>query len=779
MIYYNIKSALRNISRIRNHTLISVLGLTIGLTCVFVIAAWTLQELSFDKFHKNHETTYMVTTDIRGFGGDYNSFPETPPPLAERLEEQIPDIVTAAHFIYLYGGRSLTKEHNTFKERGIAVDLKFLDIFSFELLIGDMRSLDEPNTIFITKKLANKLFPHQEAIGKYITYKKDQELVIKGIIKDIPKTSSLQFEFLVPYQLEADNPDEWWQLSDATFIKTRSKAQMSHIKPLAEKLFREHISDDQYNINFVPIKDLRYGAKFPFFEAEHGNIRKLYTFILIAVLILVLACLNYINLNSSYASKRMNEVMVRKVNGASTRSLVGYFISESILISIISWGLAVMLSISTLNLFQQVLGVEIDMSYYYLSLTAGFFITIVLIGMIAGLYPAIITSSVMPFQKNLVSFKNLLSQQRLKNAFLLSQFVLSISLVIACLVIIKQNIFMSRFEVGYDKNNIIEVGLYNEKVAVSHAGWMELAQHSEIENISFAGASPVNLSPIFTAENWNWEGLSDKAPTSFYRINVDENYLKVFDIPLVKGRFFNGSESDLKSIVINNKLQKVLGFDEPIGKILIQGETEYSILGVTKDFHFQHLSNEIQPLVFFYSNQKNRMFARTNGESQAALALIRDHHKKVSDTPLFYHYISDSYEEMYAPEHKISKGIIAFTVITIILSSIGLLGMIIFSTEMKTKEIAVRKVHGAKIANITFILNRGMLLWFSIAFVLSSVLSWFTMNSWLENFAFRINLDWWIFLSGALIILVLTILTVSFQTWKAAIKNPVDALKYE
>ena len=779
LFWHNLHFAFRQIKRLKSHTTISIFGLLIGLSSVFVIASWTIQELSYDKFHKDYQSLYMVTTDIRGLENSYNSFPETPPPLSEALQQQIPEIELSTHFIYLYGGRSVEFDKTSFKERGIAVDEQFLNVFNFGLVAGNAIAANDPTGILLTEDLASKLFPNQEAIGETITYKDKHELVVKGILRNIPTNSSLQFDFLVPYQIEADNPDEWWQLSDATFVKTTPSAEIQKVKSTAATIWRQHLTDDQYNINFVPIQDLRYKAEFEFFEANHGNSQKLYAFVLVAVLILSLSCLNYINLNSSYATKRTNEIMVRRVIGAGNRTMIEHFITESVVISIISWALAVLLSWSMLPFFQQILAVQIDMHYFYLSFAVGFFFTVLVVGIISGIYPAIMSSSMLSYNKNLFSFKRIAAQHRIRNIFLISQFALSISLAIACIVIIRQNSFMNQFEVGYQNDGIIEVSLYNEEKDLSKTSWKALIENPEIEHISFAGASPVNLSSIFTTESWRWEGLSDDTHTSFYRINVDQDYLKVFDIPLSAGRFFTGNKNDDRSVVINEKLQNALGFENPIGKILRRKKTEYEIIGVVRDFHFQHLSNEIKPLLFTFSNDKRRMFVSTKGDMHDALAILKNHHSSAGKTPLLYHYVSDRYFEMYATDRKISNGIVVFTLLTIILSSIGLFGMIIFKTEMKTKEIAIRKVHGASINSITLLLNKGILKWYAIAFLLSSLITWFVMKKWLENYAFRTDLNWWTFLMGALIILAITLLTVSIQTWKAAVKNPVESLKYE
>lgn len=779
MIFYNFKTALKSIFRLRNHTIFSVLGLVLGISCASVISAWTIQELMYDKFHDEHENIYMVTTDIKGNDGDFYSYPETPPPLAEVLESSIPDVASSFHFIYLYGGRSLKRFDDSFKEVGIAADSKFLQVFNFPIIAGNAKALDDPNSIILTEKLSKKLFPNEDAIGKSLRYKNDIELVVRGIMKDVPENSSLQFNFLIPYSIESDNPTQWWQLSDATFLKTKSNAGFTTIKPLAEKIWREHLTDDQYNINFIPMKDLRYKAKFPFFNAEHGNIQKLYTFIIVAGLIILLACLNYINLIAAYSSRRTNDVMIRKINGASTRILLGYYLSESIILSIISWILAVFMSVSMISIFQQVLDVEIEMFYLNISIMAGLFVSVLVVGVISGLYPAIISSTVMPKKIGLTSSASFKFQHKLKNTFVLAQFTLSISLTIACLVIIRQSNFLSRFDVGYNKNDIIEIMMDRDNGKDFRAVRHELISNPEIEHISFAGASPVNLPQIFTSENWKWNGMNADTHNSFYRLNVDHAYLDVFQIPLLKGRFFSELEKPDKSIVINQKLQELLGFHNPIGQVLRKGENEYEIIGVVKDFHFQHLANDIQPFLFMYHKTKSRMLIKTNGDLQGALALVKAHHELKGDFSLIPSFIADKYDELYASEHKISIAIVAFTIVSIILSCIGLIGLISFNTEIKTKEIAIRKAHGAKVSEITLLLNTSMIKWFAIAFAISCAISYSAMNKWLSNFTFRIDLPWWIFALGAMIILVTTLFTISWQTWKAAIKKPIDALKHE
>lgn len=776
---YNLRNALRNILRFKSHTVISLLGLVIGLACVFVISAWTIQELRYDKFHEQSEDIYMVKTDLRDKDGNFISFPETPPPLANALETQIPGIDAGFHFVYLYGGRPIKTDHYSFKEIGIAADSKFLNVLNFPLKIGNPLALEEPNSILLTESLAEKLFPNEAPIGKNLRYGVDQELIVKGVLEDVPENSSLKFDYIISYQIESEKPDKWMQLSDATYIKLKSGAEINEVKPLAEKIWTEHIKGDQYRINFIPIEDLRYKAKFPFFNVEHGNTQKLYTFIFVAALILLLACLNYVNLISAHASKSTNDVAIRKINGANTRTLLGYFLTESILMSLIAWCFAALLSRLVLQLFESVLDISIVMHYLNMCFFAGFFITLFVVGILSGLYPAIVLSSVFPKKIGLLSSSNFHFQKKLKGAFVVSQFILSITLTIICLVIIRQTNFMVDYEVGFEHEQLVKFNLNKKDAKDFRALKNTLTAYPEIQEISFAGATPINLPTIVATGNWAWDGLNDGARTSIYQLNVDEDYLKVFQIPLKEGNFFIGSEADTNKVVINEMLTTMMGIDDPVGRILKKGKYEYEIIGVVKDFHFQHLSNRIQPLLFLHSQSKRSMFVKTSDQANKAIKLLQDENRKLGYEPLTYGFVSDKFDEMYKSERDISIGILAFTGLAIFLSSIGLVGLVTFNTEMKTREIAVRKVHGAKISQIAYLLNTGILMWFGVASVLSFLISWFAMSKWMAGFAYKVALDWWIFMSGAIIILIFTLLTVSVQTWKAAMKNPVDALKYE
>ncbi len=738
-----------------------------------------MQELQYDRYHDEADQIYMVTTNIKDNNGDYNIYPETPPPLAHELESQIPQIEAGSHFVYLYGGRPITIGETTYKEVGIAADSKFIEVFNFHLKIGSADQLDEPDAIFLSESLAEKLFPREDPMEKNLLFLENNLLVVKGIFKDVPINSSIQFEYIIPYQIVSEGTNHWWALADATFIKASRLAEREELHQSMRNVWREAVKDDQFDIGLLPITSLRFEAKFEFFNAEHGNSRKLYMFIGIAVLILTLACLNYMNLISAYALKREKEIWIRKVNGASSGNISGYLLTESIIMSLLAWLLAILLSLLGLQAFERLMDVNISPYYIYISMGFGLVVSILLVGMASGVYPAINVSRGVLVNPEGNGWKDQNVQRKLRNAFVLSQFTLSISLIICSLILARQVNFMKKFDVGYEKDEIIQIDLPSKNGKDIQAIYNSLTANSHIESVAIAGKSPVNLPPLFTAEGWKWEGLQEGAHTSVYRLTVDHNYSEVFEIPLVSGNFFSGREADRQCVVINEKLADLIGFDNPIGRILRHEDKEFEIIGIVRDFNFQHLSNPIHPLLFLYDDSNRKAYIKTDQNSEMVLKQLKSLFAEFSEQPLSYNYIDKEYEQLYKNEDRVLSAILIFTLISIFLSSLGLVGLVTYSTKLKIKEIAVRKVYGAETYDILIRLNMSFFKLFLPGMLTGSFISWFVMRKWFESFANRVPFEWWIFVLGASIILVITLITVSAQTWKASILKPVDALKYQ
>ena len=779
MTRYHIKSALKYVLKFRSHTVFSLVGLVIALACVFIISAWTIQELRYDRFHRQADHIFMLTTDIKDDAGNMTRFPETPPPLAAAMEEQIPQIESGFRFLYLYGKRSLGIEEISFKEAGIAACPKFLEVFNFPLLAGNASELADPNSIFLSRRLANKIFPGEMAVGKEVLYRDKQVLLVKGIFKDVPRNSSLQFDFLIPYEIEYGISEEWGQLSDASFIKTSPSADMGQVQELMNIVWRENITDEQYVLGAIPITDLRYGADFEFFRAEHGHgsRSKLYMFMGVALLILILACLNYINLISANAIKREYETWLRKVHGASSGDITSYLLVESVLLSFVAWGLATLLALLGLRVFENLMGIVISPSYFRICIGFGLLIAIIIVGLATGFYPAIKAGSGVLTNSGESRKPDFMFQRNLRNALVMSQFVLSIGLIVSSLIMIRQAEFMMDFETGYTRQEIVEFSLPGNTDSVNYELNNFLDAMPNIEGYTFAGASPVNLSFLNTLEKWKWEGLPEDAHTSFYHISVDEAYLDAFQIPLLKGRFFSSSRSDQNKIVINEKLATTLGFDDPLGQILRRGEKEYEIIGVVRNFNFQHLSSEIRPFLFTYAGMNRHLFVKIRSGSAVTLGQIQDQISALWDKPINYSMVEGEYDRMYSGEQQIISAILFFTILSILLSILGLIGVVAHGNEARTKEIAVRKVYGAESGDMMLALNISIIKIFIPGMLLGSLLAWLVMRQWLMNYVYRRGFEGWIFLVGALIILLVALLSVSIQTWRAANQSPIATLK--
>jgi len=734
VIRYQFNTAFKHITRFKSHIVFSLIGLALGLACVFIISAWTIQELRYDRFHHQPKQIYMVTTDIKDNTGNVSAFPETPQPLAAELASQLPQIEKAFHFLYLYGGRNIGTEERSFKESGIAADSDFLEVLNFKLISGSASELDNLNTILLSQDLAEKLFQGKESINRELRYKEDQVLVVKGVFKNCPANSSLQFDFLISYEAEYGISTEWFQLSDATFIKLLPSADPNEVHSVMRQIWREHIPYEEYDIGITSIADLRYGADFEFFNAEHGHgdRNKLFMFIGVAVLILILA-----------------------------------------------WGAAALISILGLRLFEDLIGIVISPAYFYTCIGMGLITSILIVGLATGFYPAVQAGSHVMVRSKEGSRTRIMLQRNLRQVFVGSQFILSIALTISGLVIFRQAEFMKRFDSGYATRNIMEFSLPANSDTIYNAARDWLRGHPDIEGFSFARTSPVNLTVLNTRQDYRWEGLDEAAHTSIFQIFADEEYLHVFDIPLIKGRFFSPLDENQDRIVINEKLAAMMGQADPVGQVLRRGNKVYEIIGVVRDFNFQHLSNEIRPLLFMCNRFQRNLFVHFNSNAETVMEAIQEKMSGMSDSPVNNSFISETHDTLYIGESQMLAAILFFTVLCIMLSSLGLVGLVSHSAAEKTKEIAVRKVFGAESWSVMITQNLNMFKMFLPGTLLGGALAWFIMKRWLENYAYRNGIEMWVFLLGPALILVFALLSISFQTWKASRQLPAISLKYQ
>ena len=781
VMWFHIRTALRQILQFKRHTAFSLAGLVLGLACVFIIFAWSMQELRFDRFHHRAGDIYMVTTDIRDQTGNVIRYPETPAPLAAELELQIPQVEHAFHFLYLYGGRELKAGEQTFKEDGIAATPEFMEVLNFSLLSGDAGTLDDPNSIFLSQDLANKLFPEGQPVNRELLYKDDRPLVVKGVFKNVPVNSSLQFDFLIPYEIEYGISDEWWQLSDATFIRTAHGAEMDRVHDLMKQLWREHITDDQYDIGLISVADLRYGADFEFFNAAHGHgdRKKLFMFMGIALLILLLACLNYLILISAHTVHREKEIWMRKIQGASAGDISASYVLESTAISILAWVLAALLSLLGLRAYETLVGIDIAPGYLKACILLGLPASILLVGLASGFYPAMRAGSRALVPSNESGRPDFMTQRKLMSAFMISQFVLSVGLVISSLIIIRQAEYMRKFDTGYTAEQIVEFNIPQTADSLMLEIRNLLTSLPDVAGFSFAASSPVSLTVLSSTEKWEWEGLEAGSYTSIYRISVDEGYLDAFQIPLIQGRFFSAQDKNQDRVVINETLAGMMDLENPTGYRLRRGDREYEIIGMVRDFHFQHLSSEIRPFLFFNGGSNRHLFVRFNSSAASGTNELLSLLSAYFDEPVTYDYISEAREQMYRGEMQILTAVLFFAALCILMSNLGLIGIVSQDSATREKEIAVRKVLGAETRGIMISLNLNLLKMFLPGMFLGGFLAWYIMRRWLAYYAYRTGMDGWVFIIGPAIILAVALLAAGFRTWKASRRSPAQTLKYQ
>ena len=751
--------------------------MAIGLACVIVIAAWAIQELSYDRFHKDPDLIFMVTTKMKTNDGSTITLAETPSALAAELKSSIPEIEQSCHFTYLYGKRVIAYKNNKFEKMGVAADQKMLELLNFPLLEGNVADLEQPNSIFLTEELAGNLFGDDDPFGKSIGYQ-DKFLTVKGIVKNLPENSSLKFDFIVSYQTEAGTDLSWSQFSDATFIRIAQKSDFEKIDQLGRDIWTSNVKYDQFSLGFLPIKDFRYNRTFDAFTSEHGNKLKLYSFMGIAFLILVLAVLNYANLVTAQSLKRTNEINIKKINGAGFKNILQEFLVESALNTIVTVAVAILFSALFIRMVQYILDIQISRPYLLVAFILCSLLAMMIVGLISGLYPAVITGLKIPTisgQRTNPAF----SQGKIRNAFILSQFILSISLTIVCLVIIRQTKFMDNYELGYNPQNVVQVYLPPEGAKHFETIRTKLLSLPDIKEVSFSRSSIVNLGTFFATDKWKWDGISKDNATLVHELPIDFAYLDVFGINILEGQNFSSTYNNQHKVIINEEFAKLLGKSSPVGEILRQGENSYEIIGVAQNFHFQSLSSIVQPLVFTHSDSQNRMYIKVSSNMNAAFSEIEKLYNQFFKVPISYSFAVDELHNLYDNEHKISLGILVFSIISIILSCIGLIGMVSFNNEIRMKEIGIRKVCGATIAEIVMMLNKQIIRWFTLSFVLSCVISWYLSSRWLENFAYKAPLSWWVFLSGGLIVLIIVVASITHLSLKAAKANPVISLKHE
>jgi len=787
MIKNYIKTAWRNLIRNRTYSFINILGLSLGIASSLFIYLWIRDEKSYDNFHKNSERLYQVIVSDKDKSGNITrSYDYTPGLLADALKNQVPEIVSVATVIwqdeYLF-----SVDEKIGKEKGRYVGTDFLKMFSFRLLNGDpSTALNAPNNIVISRKLATNYFGNNNAVGKTIRIDDKRDYVVSGILENTPPNSSLKFDFLMPIQHGFEDNhwmiDGWNHFGPATYVILRPDASLAKINAkLKDFLVKQDKVLNDKDVSLQLFKDRYLYSKFTNGVPDGGRIEYVRLFSIIAAFILLIACINFMNLATARSLKRSKEIGVRKVSGAIQTAIFKQFVLEAIITTFFAMLGAIVIVLGLLPFFNRITEKSVSL-HPGPSLIMTFVLLTVITGFIAGSYPALFLSKLKPILvlKGGLQFKS--GDKLFRKGLVVFQFVLSTVMIVCTIVVYKQMNYAQTKNLGLNHSNLIYMWVEGDLVKNYEIFKRESLASGNMENISFCGATPTNVG--WWSPGMKWDGKDPEDKTLFAEVEVYHDFLKTMKIDLVEGRDFSPSlPTDSTNFIINEAAAGYMKMKDPIGASFSHGDMKGKIIGVVKDYHFRSLHDPIAPAFIHLAPAPEHGVAIIRalpGKTKQTLSTIEAVSKKYNAKyPFSYVFADDDLNRQYHSEMIVGKLAAAFAFIAIFICCMGLFGLSIFIAEQRTKEIGIRKVVGASVMRIVSLLSANFLFLVLLAFIIASPVAWWIMNKWLEDFAYRTTIRWPVFVLTGSITLGIALLTISFQAVKAAIANPVKSLRTE
>jgi len=784
MLKHYLAIALRNLKNNKSFTFINITGLAVGMSCAMLIFLWVKDELSYDRFHQNIEQIHRVVSEYDGY-----RVPTTPGPMAAYLKAEIPEIAEATRFrsdevILQYGDQII-------RAAGINAEPAFLDIFTFPELAGDSKgALDGLGSIVLTESTAEKLFGEVNPIGKTLKISNQWDAQVAAIVEDVPDNSSppLRFDYLQSFNVYYPwrEPDNWYASSDYyTWVLLEEGSALQTVNQKIDDLLRRHGWDPKQRMLLQPMEEIHLRADTHRWDGPHGDIRYVIIFSLLAAVILGVACINFMNLATARSMQRSREIGIRKVVGAQRGQIIGQFLGESFLYTVLALPVTYLLIELALPTFNRIAGKEIAFNITEPFVLWGSFSLVLLTGLLSGTYPALFLSAFKPIKilQNFFSFSkdDTGSGASFRRTMVVTQFTLSIIAIICTITIYTQLDFIHNRPLGYDQENLIYVPLGGNYGEDSYQALKnELQQQSQI--ISVGGSDQIPVDTDFVPVIKWYDGATEHTG-SFATFMVDEDFLETYNMELTQGRFFSREYATDREqgIVINEAAADAMGMEEPLGQKLEVYDREGTIIGVVNNFHFETLREQIEPAYMIYQPQSHYVNIRIrSGNTPATISLIERIVKKHYPSITFeFRFMDEEVDALYQADQRTGEIFSYFTLLTIFIACLGLYSLATFVVEQKTKEIGIRKVLGASLANIVSLLTRDFIRWILLANLIAWPVAWLAMEFWLQNFAYQAGLTLWPFLASGVAALMIALLTVSWQTVRAATANPVESLRYE
>lgn len=786
-----LKTAFRNLWKHKAFSFINIMGLTVGMTACFLIFLYVRFELSYDTFNTKADRVYRIVGDLKT---PTETLKTSGPSWAAppNIKDEFPEVEA---FVRFNGDYMLLRRGDVkIQEPSIGfADSALFKIFDFKLLQGNpAKALTEPQSIVLSEKAAKKLFGNENPMGQtLLMWDSGEPAKVTGIMQDIPENSQLKVDVFVSMstltgKFAKDLDNQWGNYGTSAWLLlkpgTNYKALESKFPAFVKKRAgREEAEMQMYaTIKLEPLLDVYLHSEY----GTNGNITNIYIFSIIAVFILLIACINFINLTTARSTERAKEVGIRKVVGAGKVQLVRQFIGESIILCLVAFLFTIGLAALLLPLFNQLAGKEVSPGIFSNWRYIGFlFAAAIGIGVLAGIYPALVLTSFQPIVVLKGRFSTGMRGILLRKGLVVTQFSISIALIIATIIVYRQMNFMRSQDLGFKKDQMVIINTNNDPAR--EAFKQSLTTVPGIQAVSLAGSVPGGGNPGALSEIENFKGDLQRANLDLYFVDFD--YIKIYDMKMAAGRAFSRDflTDTTQAMVINETAARLFGYpsaEQAIGRRYRQWGSEGRIVGVVKDFHFRSLQKEIKPLTMRIDPKSSGMvsakIAPTN--VKATLTAIENNWKRIMpNRPFSYRFLDEQFDEQYRAEERFGNLFFNFAILAIFISCLGLLGLAAYSTAQRTKEIGIRKVMGASVAGIINLVSKDFLKLVGISFVIAAPTAWYFMHKWIEGFAYRTSIAWWVFLLAGALALFIAVATISFQAIKAALMNPVKSLRSE
>jgi putative ABC transport system permease protein len=790
MIQNYIKTAWRNIKKHTGFSLINAGGLTLGIASCLLLLLYVSYHLSFDRQFKNLDNVYIIENNQPGDGKIY-TFLATPSLLSNTIKTEVPGVQQTARVISYSADGLITYNNNSFKKAGLFADAGFMSIFSYHFIEGNpANALKQPNSIVITKTLAQTIFGSQDAMGKTILRNNKLPLIVSGIIDDVPANATFQFDFVIPWVLfEEENSwaknANWGSNFARTIVQLKSPADLTRANNNLKTIISRHSDGNKNQVFLFPFSKLHLYSKFENGKSVGGLIEQIHLFEILALCILLIACVNFMNLSTARSEERAKEVGIRKAIGSSRKSLISQFITESLILSFISTIAAVIILVLCIPFFNNLLNIKLVLpthEWYAWALVIGLG---ALTGLISGSYPAFYLSSFQPIKVLKGMFKGGKTALPIRKVLVVVQFAFAVFLITATICIYRQIRFIQSRPNGYDNNNLVEIpieGTLNKKSDVLI---------NELKNAgAISHATGVSLSITETGNNtWgiDWPGKQPNQKVLVDIFHAGYEFTETTGVKLLAGREFSNQfpvDTANKTAMINETAAKLMNLKNPVGTIIKWGDQPYTIVGVYKDFVRGSPYEKVPPAFTAYisNNSSVAIVMRLNPAKSITSSIEQINKTLKSINPAYpptIHFVDSDFEKKFENEKLLATLANLFGGLAIIISCLGLFGLAAYAAEQRTKEIGVRKVLGASVTNLAGLLSKDFLVLVTIALFPAIPLSVWILNKWLNNFEYHVALSWWVMALAGVFTIAIALLTVSYQAIKAALANPVKSLRSE